>query len=110
MHKSLTCRRIVTAALVAALTLIVAGAAFAMTTKPTIASFSPASGVAGTKVTVTGKNLSGVSAVKLGSLKAAFAAGSATKIIVTVPSKAKSGKISITTKGGTATSSKTFKV
>jgi mono/diheme cytochrome c family protein len=80
------------------------------TAKPSITAFTPSSGKAGAKVTVTGKNLTGVTTVKLGTLKAAFKVGSATKLTLTVPGKAKTGKISVTTKAGTEISSKSFTV
>jgi IPT/TIG domain-containing protein len=77
--------------------------------KPTVASFAPTSGKAGAKVTITGANLTGASAVKFGGTKATFQVVSATKITATVPTGAKSGKISVTTATGTATSSGSFK-
>jgi mono/diheme cytochrome c family protein len=80
------------------------------TGKPSITAFTPTSGKAGAKVTVTGENLRGVTTVKLGTVKAAFKVSSATKLTLTVPSKAKTGTISATSKAGTATSSKSFTV
>jgi len=82
----------------------------ASTAKPAITSFTPTSGKPGATVTITGKNLSGASAVEINGVKAAYTVKSATKITVTVPSNAKTGKISVTTKSGTATSTKSFSV
>jgi hypothetical protein len=91
--------------------LIVSASAFAATSKPSITSFTPLTAKAGVMVTITGKNLTGASAVDFDGLKAVtFKVASATKITAKVPTKAKSGKISVTTKGGTAKSSSSLKV
>lgn len=68
---------------------------------PTIASFSPASGVIGTEVTITGGNFSGASAVKFNGTNAAFIIDSATLIRANAPSGATTGKMSVTGPGGT---------
>ena len=98
-------------ALVLMVALIVSASAFAATATPTITSFTPLTAKAGATVTITGKNLTGASAVDFDGMKATtFKVASATKITAKVPSKAKSGKISVTTKGGTAKSSSSLKV
>jgi|SRR5580692_1963740 hypothetical protein len=97
-------------ALSMAVVAVIAGSALAAAAKPSIASFTPTSGKAGVKVTITGKTLTGVTAVKFDGVTATFAAGSATKITATVPAKGKTGTITVTTKGGTATSAKSFTV
>lgn len=79
-------------------------------TKPSITSFTPASGKPGAKVTVNGANFTGATAVKIGGVTAAFTVGGATKITATVPANGRSGTISVTTSGGTATSTKSFTV
>lgn len=61
-------------------------------------------------MTVTGRIFTGATAVKIGALKAKFKVVSAAKITLTVPTKAMSGKITVTTKGGTARSAKSFSV
>jgi hypothetical protein len=79
---------------------------------PTITSFSPASGLVGSKVTIKGTNLENATSVTFGGNV------SATKILsdgnnsikVDVPTGAKSGYIHVTTAGGTAESSTKFKV
>jgi hypothetical protein len=76
--------------------------------KASISSFKPAKAKAGAKLTVTGTGFTGASAVKIGGAQATFKVVSATKITATVPAKAKSGKISITTPAGTTTSSTLF--
>lgn len=77
---------------------------------PTVASFTPASGAAGTLVTVAGTNLSGATSVRFNGVPAAFTPGSSTRLTATVPSGASTGPISVTTAAGTATSAGSFTV
>jgi hypothetical protein len=77
---------------------------------PTVTAFSPAKGSAGAAVTITGTNLTGATLVKFNGATAAFTVKSATKITAVVPSGATSGKISVTTPGGVATSTGSFTV
>lgn len=86
---------------------------------PTISSFTPAFGPVGTSVTITGTNFSGTvsganfttSVVKFNTTNAtSFTVNSATQITATVPTGATTGKISVTTPGGTATSAANFTV
>jgi hypothetical protein len=79
---------------------------------PTITSFSPTSGPIGTSVTINGTNFTGASQVKFNQTAAAsFSVNSAgTRITTKVPSGATTGKISVTTPAGTATSSNSFTV
>jgi uncharacterized surface protein with fasciclin (FAS1) repeats len=75
---------------------------------PTITSFTPTSGTTGTSVTITGTNLTGATAVKFGNVNAtSFTVVSATSITAVVGSGA-TGKVSVTTPGGTATSTGDF--
>ena len=75
---------------------------------PTIASFTPATGGSGTTVTITGTNLTGATSVKFGVTPAtSFTVGNATSITAVVGTGT-TGKISVTTPGGTVTSSGTF--
>jgi hypothetical protein len=76
--------------------------------KASITSFTPAKGKAGVKVTITGARFTGAATVKIGGAPAAFKVVSDTKITATVPAKAKSGKISVTTSAGTSSSSTSF--
>src|SRR6266498_94859 len=91
-------------------------ASFNVTTppKPTISSFSPSSGPVGSSVTINGTNFSGsgftTTAVKFNNVSSSFAVNSSTKITATVPSGATTGRISVTTAGGTATSAANFTV
>ena len=75
---------------------------------PAVSSFTPASGITGSAVTITGTNFSGASGVKFGSLAASFSVQSATQITATVPNGAVAGKISVTTARGTGTSAANF--
>jgi hypothetical protein len=76
---------------------------------PTITSFTPKKGSPGTKVTISGKNLSGAE-VAFDGTTAKVTKDTVTSITATVPSAANSGKITVTTAGGTATSAKSFTV
>ncbi|GAA4349464.1 hypothetical protein GCM10023185_06240 [Hymenobacter saemangeumensis] len=76
---------------------------------PTISSFSPTSGPAGTVVTITGTNFTGATAVSFNGTNApTFTVVSSTTINVTVPAGALSGPITITAPNGQATSSQSF--
>jgi uncharacterized repeat protein (TIGR03803 family) len=78
---------------------------------PVILSFSPSSGTVGTQVTITGTSFTGASKVTFGGVKATtFSVDSDTQITATVPAGAKTGKIQITTPGGTASSATDFTV
>ena len=78
--------------------------------RPRIATFAPMRGAAGTKVTIRGGRLGGALWVKFGGIRAKFTVPSATKIVAIVPAKARSGKITISTGGGIATSPMRFAV
>ena len=76
---------------------------------PTITSFTPASGMLGTVVTLTGTDFTGATAVKFNNTAATtFSVVSATSITATVPAGTTNGKISVTTPGGTATSATNY--
>ena len=77
---------------------------------PVILNFKPGNGPVGTQVTITGTGLTGATSVTFGGVKATFTVNSGTQVTATVPTGAKTGKIKITTAGGTATSSATFTV
>jgi hypothetical protein len=77
---------------------------------PMTSSFSPGRGRAGTSVTITGANFTGATSVAFNGAAASYSVNSGTQITAIVPGGATSGPISVTTPGGTATSSKSFKV
>ena len=80
-------------------------------TGPKITSFSPTSGSAGTVVTIFGSNFTGVNGVSFnGTPAASFTFGSDSTVTAIVPGSATSGKITLTTPAGTATSGGTFTV
>jgi hypothetical protein len=83
---------------------------FTVLVPPVITSFSPASGVAGTSVTINGTNLSGASSVLFGGVAGTIVSNTATQIVATVPIGAVTGAISVRTAAGTATSSAIFTV
>ena len=78
---------------------------------PQIKLFNPTSGPVGTVVTITGFSLTGATKVTFGGVKATtFSVDSDNQITATVPTGAKTGKIAVTTPGGTATSKDVFTV
>lgn len=78
--------------------------------KPTLKSFTPSSGPVGTPVTIDGTGLTQASKVTFNGTTASFTVDSDSEITATVPAEATSGKIEITTKGGSAISSTRFTV
>ena len=76
---------------------------------PAILSFSPTSGPVGTSVTITGTSFTGTKKVTFGGVATTFS-NSDTQITAPVPTGAKTGKIQVTTPGGTATSPAVFTV
>jgi len=82
-------------------------------TAPTITTFSPTSGAVGTSVTITGTNFSSTLAsntVKFNGTTATLSSGTTTQLVALVPTAATTGKISVTTSVGTATSSADFTI
>ncbi len=77
---------------------------------PVLTSFQPPSGPVGSQVTIKGSGFIGTTSVMFNGTKASFTVNSATKITATVPSGATTGKIKVTTPGGTATSATDFTV
>ncbi|MDO7854309.1 IPT/TIG domain-containing protein [Hymenobacter convexus] len=84
---------------------------FTVVPAPTVTSFTPTYGQAGTVVTLTGTNFTGATQVTFnGTVAPTFTVVSATQITVTVPTGATTGFIGVTTAGGTGTSSTVFTV
>lgn len=76
---------------------------------PTITSFTPASGLAGATVVITGTNFTGVTAVRFNGINAgSYTVNSATQITATVPTGTSTGRITVLTGVGTATSGSNF--
>jgi molybdate transport system substrate-binding protein len=69
---------------------------------PTIAAAAPKTAKPGTKVTLTGTNFTGTTSVTFKGIPGKFKVVSATKLTVTVPTKAKTGSVTVTNPSGTA--------
>jgi hypothetical protein len=81
------------------------------TGEETITGSTPPSGPVGTSVTITGTNLTGTTKVTFDGVAASiFTVNSDTQVTSTVPTKAKTGKIGVTTNGVTVTSKTSFTV
>jgi len=77
---------------------------------PSITRFTPASGPPGTKIKISGANLSGATKVTFNGKPTTINKDASTTIVVHVPSGATTGKIKITTPSGTAKSATSFTV
>jgi uncharacterized repeat protein (TIGR03803 family) len=77
---------------------------------PTLTGFTPPSGPVGTSVTITGTGLTQATKVTFNNLAASFTVNSDSQITATVPTGATTGKIAVTTTGGSAMSSTSFTV
>jgi uncharacterized repeat protein (TIGR03803 family) len=77
---------------------------------PTYKSFTPPSGPVGTVVTFNGTGLTQTSKVTIDKISTSFTVVSDSEITATVPAGAATGKIVVTTKGGSVTSSTNFTV
>jgi hypothetical protein len=78
---------------------------------PTFTSFSPTSGSVGTPVVLTGTGLIQTTKVTFGGVRATtFTVNSDTQVTANVPTGAVTGKIAITTLGGSVTSTTNFTV
>ncbi len=77
---------------------------------PGITSFTPTSGIAGTTVTITGTNLTGATGVTFGGTAATSFSVVSSTTLTAVVGTGTSGKISVITPAGTATSSTDFTI
>jgi len=77
---------------------------------PVISSFTPASGPAGTTVTINGSAFTGATAVRFNGTAANFTVNSDGEITATVPAGATSGPIAVATPAGSGTSAGSFTV
>lgn len=81
-----------------------------LTLAPTISGFTPAVGIVGTAVTITGANFTGLTAVTFDGTPAIIGSYTPTSITVQVPSGASTGRVAVTNGAGTGTSSTDFVV
>jgi hypothetical protein len=72
--------------------------------RPTVCSFSPVAGRAGTVVTVKGSGFANATHVAVGHRAACFHVRSSGRLTVTIPARAPSGSIVVRTPAGTAVS------
>jgi len=77
---------------------------------PTITSFTPESGPVGTSVSIKGTGLEQTMMVTFDGKSATFTVISDTEVMADVPIGAATGRIAVTTKGGSATSATSFTV
>lgn len=77
---------------------------------PSISSFTPTSGPAGTQVVISGAHLNGTSKVSFNGHAASFAVNADNKITAIVPSGATTGKIALIAPGGQALSAADYTV
>jgi len=84
---------------------------FTVLPTPAIAGFAPDRGGPNSTVVITGANLTGATGVKFNEVNAAaFKVDSPTQITATVPASATTGRITVTTPSGVATSAASFTV
>jgi IPT/TIG domain len=85
-------------------------ASFTVTTQPapTVAEFTPMSGAAGTRVTISGTGFLGATEVRFNGVAASFSVQNDTTIRARVPTGAVTGPVAVTTPGGTANSANAF--
>jgi YD repeat-containing protein len=82
----------------------------AMPLPPRITELSPASGPVGTTVTIRGTNLDTASETRFGAVAASFVAAAPDRLEVVVPSGAVTGRVQVTTSGGSVLSAGVFTV
>ncbi len=75
---------------------------------PRLTGFSPAAGVAGTSVSLTGANFTNATAVQFNGIAASFTVNSATNLTAIVPADALTGTLSVTTPAGIVASTTNF--
>ena len=89
---------------------LVTGTGIPLPPAPQIALLDPASGQIGDSFTISGANLDGATAVRIGTLATSFFVVSPTEIIADVSGPPRIGVVSVDTPSGTATSPGTFRV
>jgi hypothetical protein len=86
---------------------------FTVLSPPTFTSFSPAYGLPGSSVTITGTNFNATPAnntVTVNNITASITSASTTQLVITIPANAANGKVAITVNGITVTSATDFEV
>ncbi len=83
---------------------------FTVDLSPVITSLNPTSGHPGDSVTVTGKRLTNIQSVKLGTVDAGFRSIDDNSLILEVPATASTNKVTVANAIGTASSSDPFQV
>jgi hypothetical protein len=78
--------------------------------QPSINTFTPAFGIQGTSVIVSGAGFTGTTDVKFNGVNSVFSVDNANQITATVPAGATTGMISVTGTCGTANSSQNFSI
>ena len=86
------------------------GTVFKLVAPPQIIGFSPTSGPVGTAVTISGVSLSQTTKVRFNGVAASFTVNSDTRLTATVPTGATTGKIGVSSPGGTTASATSFTV
>jgi PKD repeat protein len=86
----------------------VSSCCFSVPLPPSISSFTPTGGPAGTSVNIQGENFTGATSVTFNGTAATFTLDSSTNVTATVPIGATNGPISVTTPEGTARSSASY--
>lgn len=100
-------------ALLVAAVILAAGCGKVELTNPVVSGFTPAKGVAGSQVTITGSRFSATAAgnvVRFNGVTASVVSATTSQLVVTVPSGATTGPISVTTSGGFGGSFQSFTV
>jgi PKD repeat protein len=88
----------------------VSSCCFSVPPPPSISSFTPTGGPAGTSVNIQGDNFTAATSVAFNGTAATFILDSSTNVTATVPNGATNGPISVTTPEGTARSSASYTV
>jgi outer membrane protein assembly factor BamB len=91
-----------------AIGLALAGSGTARAATPTITGFTPASGPAGTVVTITGTALTGATRVTIGGVPSLYSVLGPTHIRTVVPAASHGGPVAVTTPGGSTESRTAF--
>jgi subtilisin-like proprotein convertase family protein len=89
---------------------VTSATAFQVLPGPALTGFEPGRGSAGTRVLLTGANLTGTTAVAFAGVNATFTVLSPTEVEAIVPATATTGRITLTTPTGTTTSSGSFTI